>query len=281
MVSIKNNNAWQTAFAVAILVTVVAVALTGCAPDITETDFYSLHPDPATPVADIQTLGTNSDGSVEITLLAREDPHVGYNVLLVRASRQAVPITKATVQVVPRTGSLTAPLVSPALVEADVDGYLGVGAHFLQPKGTSQSWTVDVIVEDSGTTATVSFELSVVDSVWMQELPGSDDSDRVFVSWIRPQRPTTGNAPFEIAIHRQTTTGFAPVEDAAVDLYPYMDMGAGEGHSTPFVAPAHTDGASYVGRVNYIMSGGWDMTVRVRLASEPERSAVFAGFTVY
>ncbi len=61
-----------------------------------------------------------------------------------------------------------------------------------------------------------------------------------------------------------------------LDLYPYMDMGAGEGHSTPFLAPTHVGDGHYRGEVNFIMSGGWDMTVRMSGGEE----VIFKGFTV-
>jgi hypothetical protein len=276
------NNAWQLGFAIAILVTIVATGLVGCAPDITETDFYSLHPDPeSTDNQDLLVLGTQVVGEVEVTLLARAEPHAGVNELLVQATRQGTAITNATVQAVPRSEGRVSPLEAPFAAVADEDGYLRVPAHFLQRKGTTQQWTVDISIGTPLEATRASFDLVVIDSLWMQEFVHDQTGDVYFVSWIEPQRPATGDASFELAIYRLAEDGFVGINDATIDLYPYMDMGAGEGHSTPFKAPRHTSGALYTGRINFIMSGGWDMTVRLRVGQSAEQVVVFRGFTVY
>ncbi|NND69985.1 MAG: hypothetical protein HKN43_00240, partial [Rhodothermales bacterium] len=74
--------------------------------------------------------------------------------------------------------------------------------------------------------------------------------------------------------------GFIPVTDAQIDLYPYMDMGAGEGHSTPFEKPVHIGDGEYRGMVNFIMAGGWDMTVYVQRPLSAPDTVLFQGFIV-
>ena len=73
----------------------------------------------------------------------------------------------------------------------------------------------------------------------------------------------------------------AAVDGATVELYPYMDMGGGDGHSTPHSGPEALDGGRYGWDVNFIMSGGWEMTVTLSPPGEVDRVATFIGYTVY
>ena len=58
-------------------------------------------------------------------------------------------------------------------------------------------------------------------------------------------------------------------------------MGADQGHSTPYEAPVHTSNGRYKGSVNFIMSGGWDMTVFIQHTDMARDTVKFNGFIVY
>lgn len=252
----------------------------GCAPDISETDFYSLHPEEEVE-AEALTLGAQTVGAWELVLKARTAPHVGYNRLLIEATRGGTAVEEATVQLAPRRQGQTAPLYAPVTVQADAEGYLEAGAFFLQPKGDAQTWTVQMALEALGQSVVVDWDVTVRDSLWMQTLAHPLTGATYYLSWVQPARPITGEDVLIFAIHKATTTGFAPVRDVQLDVYPYMDMGAGEGHSTPYEAPQHDAGGLYRGTINFIMSGGWDLTLFVDHPSAPRDTVVFRGFTVY
>jgi hypothetical protein len=90
-----------------------------------------------------------------------------------------------------------------------------------------------------------------------------------------------GNNTFEVAVHRWTGADFVPVSDATASLSPYMDMGGGDGHSTPFTPPQALGGGRYRASVDFIMSGGWEMTVGLARPGAPAATVRFLGFTVY
>ncbi len=260
----------------------VLILVAGCAPDISETDFYSLHPDPdEVGPGTLVELGSETVDGVHVTLFAREAPHVGVNELYVRASEGGVVIDEATTSAVARVDSRSAPQQSSTAAKADDEDLLPVRVMFLQPKAESVQWQVEVRLGLGSKTVAAAFDVAVEDGLWMQELERPGDDSRYYVTWVAPVRPSTGDAPFELAIYRQTEDDFVPVEGAVLDLYPYMDMGAGEGHSTPYAAPVAVGGGRYVGKVNFIMSGGWDMTVYVQFGQDEQRTIVFGGFTVY
>jgi len=258
----------------------LAFSLTGCAPDIAETDFYSLHPEEEAEAV-IQTLGTQTVGDVELTLLARTQPYTGYNRFLLQAMQAGQALDEATIRLVPTRDGQTVPLETPASVQADADGYLEAGAFFLQPKGTEQTWNVGVELEAPGMSVEAAFTVTVRDSLWMQTVVDPQSETTYYISWVQPARPTTGEDVLEIAIHQTTDSGFVPVENARLDLYPYMDMGGGEGHSTPYDAPTHEARGFYRGTINFIMAGGWDLTLFLEQSQGERDAVVFKGFTVY
>lgn len=278
---VYNRSGWhRRQRAIGVALCMVALGLFGCAPDIGETDFYSLHPEEEVE-SEVLTLGTQTVGSWTLALKARTALHVGYNRLLIEAVQGDAPVEKATVQLTPRRQGQAAPLDAPVTVQADADGYLGVGAYFLQPKGDAQAWMIQMVLETQGQSVVADFDVTVQDSLWMQTLLHPETGATYYLSWVQPVRPTTGEDDLAFAIHEATTTGFVPVTDVQLDAYPYMDMGAGEGHSTPYEAPTHDANGLYRGQINFIMSGGWDLTLFIDHSSAPRDTVVFRGFTVY
>ncbi|GAB5520797.1 MAG: hypothetical protein RhofKO_30480 [Rhodothermales bacterium] len=252
--------------------------LTACAPDITETDFYQRHPDPSEAEApEVMPLAETTADGFTLTLAAREAPHAGYNRLLVKVAEGQTVVPSATVQFEATIGDRTAPVDAITTTEPDEDGFVEAGVYFLQPKGDAQTWQLNLTVAAEGRTAQAAFDVMVEDALWMQEI---DQDGPLYLSWVQPNRPVTGDDAYVLALHRPTGTGFEAVTDAALDLYPYMDMGGGDGHSTPFAAPTHRADGLYEGRVNFIMAGGWDMTVYVQRGGD-RAEVLFDDFIVY
>ncbi len=277
-----------TALALLILVVSAIVAVSGCSPDITETDFYRLHPDPeALEPPDIMSLGTVASAAYEIELGARTAPYAGRNQLLLRIRKSGAPVTAASLEARSTRTDLSAPTPGSVVEQstADDEGWMPMHALFLQRKGAEANWRLDVSVTVGNDTVPASFDLTVGDSLWLQEFVDATAGDVYYVAWINPIRPETGDADFELAVFRESAGEIVGVENGTLDLYPYMDMGAGEGHSTPYEAPTAKAGGPfrglYSGRVNFIMSGGWDMTVFLRIPGLPEQEVLFAGFTVH
>ncbi|MEM6646134.1 MAG: FixH family protein [Bacteroidota bacterium] len=254
------------------------VLLTACAPDITETDFYQRHPDPSElEPPEAMTIAESTADGFTLTLAAREALHAGYNRVLVKVVEGEAVVPFATVQLRATLGDRTAPVDRASVGEPDEDGFVEAGVYFLQPKGEAQTWALELAVAAEGRTVQTTFEVAVEDALWMQAL---DQDEPLYLSWVQPSRPVTGDDAYILALHRPTDTGFEAVTDAALDLYPYMDMGGGDGHSTPFAAPTHQAEGIYEGRVNFIMAGGWDMTVYVQRGSD-RAEVLFDDFIVY
>ena len=270
----------------------IMVCLQGCAPDIAETDFYQSHPDAVEIGETLIELGEQSKDGLTFRLLAPENLHTGYSTVWIDVQENGVAVPAGRMEVTPVWYTNLQAVVSPlATVSAskrtDEDRFEAV-PFFLQTAQDEGRWDLQVEYDVEGKTGTVDFTVDVQQDIWVQHVEadsdyaGSDyaDSD-YYVSWVLPVRPSTGNASIQFALHRLTDAGFIAIEDAVIDLYPYMDMGAGEGHSTPFEAPRHSGSGFYTGQINFIMSGGWDMTAYIQRPSAAPDTVVFRGFTVF
>ena len=258
----------------------LAVILYGCAPDITETEFFRGHPSGDTG-GSLIALGGITTGGLTFNVLAEDSLHFGHSPLLIEVVQGTDTLSSGSITVSSRWVTEDRILDMPdgdLVSSTNEEGQFETEAFFLQPSGEDGSWELVIDYDAAGVSGTVEMSVDVKPDIWIQYVGGSGD---YYVSWEKPEDPSTGNDDFEVSIIRITEDGLVPVTGAQIDLYPYMDMGAGEGHSTPFEPPVHTSDGHYKGMVNFIMSGGWDMTLYVTLdgAAEPDTVA-FTGFIV-
>ncbi len=265
-----------------VLACLLAAVLPGCVPDnLTDFDFKARQPPLPPPEATGDRLvGTAPAGPFGVELWAdRGGAHLGYNRLGFRLTRAGQPVADARLQVVvealdgPAAG-VAMPATDPA-ARADEGGFFRGDAFFLAPDTAAQRFALGVTVEGlDGATGTARFEVEARADRWMQRLDGW------LVSWVAPARPVVGRNLFEVAAHAWTGHDFAPAPGLAADLYPYMDMGGGDGHSTPFT-PAAMEAGRYRWNVDFIMSGAWRMTVFLTPPGGPRQAFHFRDFTVF
>lgn len=265
-----------------LIVIIGLVWMHGCAPDISETEFFSEHPEAVDAGSNVIELGQENSNGLTFRLLAPEALHIGYSTVWIEILNEGTKVGTGSVEVTPIWGNQFRALVSPfstvSASKVDEGERFEASPFFLQPVDEDGLWALHVDYNAAGKSGTVVFNVDVNEDIWVQHV---DTAEEYYVSWVLPVRPTTGNDVIQFAMHRLTESGFVAIEDADIDLYPYMDMGAGEGHSTPFEAPIHSGDGMYIGEVNFIMSGGWDMTAYIKRSASRQDTVVFKGFTVY
>ncbi len=253
--------------------------LAGCAPNITETNFFQEHPEDTNLEEMPIQLGIIRDGNLTITLTAPDSLQVGTRKVWLEATMDGAPLSSGSFTLLPRwiagTQIILSPLGETNLVPTDRSGYFEGTPTFIPPNGEEGSWQLEVTYEARGKSGQVIVPISIQPSIWVQYTDGYS------ISWVQPVRPVTGLDQIEFALHYLVNDRFLPLEDAIIDLYPWMDMGAGQGHSTPYEAPVHVQDGRYEGTVNFIMSGGWDMTVFIQRSGATQDTVTFKGFTVH
>lgn len=258
------------------------LVLAGCVPDnVADYDFKALQP-PAPPV---ELTGFALEGEAQAGFLTAElfanrgGAHLGYNQLQLRVAENGAAVTEARIRLDAQaltgpSAGLSVPIEQPSTT-AHPDGHFEAGAFLLHPDTTAQPFEITATIETlDGTTETLTFTVEARADLWVQQ------QGDLFASWVQPARPVVGQNPFEVAVYRWTGTAFEPVSGASADLYPYMDMGGGDGHSTPYGSFESAQNR-YRWNVDFIMSGGWEMTVLLTPAAGAEQTFRFIGYTVY
>jgi hypothetical protein len=90
----------------------------------------------------------------------------------------------------------------------------------------------------------------------------ASDSTKLFVTLIQPTTPKIGLNNFEISIHKKDMMDFPAVNDYTVEIEPTMPS---MGHGSPNnVNPVFTSMGHYVGKVNFTMTGLWNVKLTLK-----------------
>lgn len=166
------------------------------------------------------------------------------------------------------------PHTQPELAPED-DHYLKNRAIFIMPSGSMGSWTInfELLTQND---EIIAGEMPVeIGSSWKLNSVRKDDKV-YFITWYAPQKPVSGNNDLIFMVHtRESMMSFPPVTDAEMEVYPYMDMGSGSGHSTDFSNPVATGDGFYKGDINYSMSGTWTTSVELIVDNDTLPEVVF------
>ncbi|MFA5667908.1 MAG: FixH family protein [Balneolaceae bacterium] len=147
---------------------------------------------------------------------------------------------------------------------------------FSMPSGDMGSWTINfTITTKDGQTIEGSIEVNIASS-WRFTSVKDKDGKGYFITWAKPSVPKMGNNNLAILVHtKESMMSFPAVSDAEVIIYPFMDMGSGEGHSTNFTAPVSKGNGLYEGSINYSMSGTWTTSVQLVVANDTLPEVIF------
>lgn len=270
------------------LLIALPVIISGCVPDeLTDYDFKQFQPPSTLPVDKGNVLiGEQVASGIKVALYIDKGAHTGYNrigIMLIDAGSEvlldeALISLEATFEHDGNTWDV--PQENPASNSANLEGMFESSAFFLPPVPDAGTFALKITF-DAGNDrkGEVLFPLEVEESLWMQRVV--TPTGRYYASWVHPARPEVGQNLFEVALHQEVDGTYLPIENASLDLYPYMDMGGGDGHSSPYVAPKHASNGRYQGTVDFIMAGGWELSVYITLPSTIPDTVRFENYTVY
>ena len=190
------------------------------------------------PILEAEPISTTSIGGYSIELLSDETLATGFNQLYWRISKDGKLVEANSFSAVPimhmTSMSHSCPYTSPVL-QPEFEQVYSSSAHFIMPSGQIGYWEFQVSFttqQEELIEGTVAIEVA---SYWGLNSTQGSDGTRYFITWNKPSVPKSGNQDWELFIHkRESVMSFLPVTNAELSVYPYMDMGGGEGHSTPF-----------------------------------------------
>ncbi len=156
------------------------------------------------------------------------------------------------------------------------DNYFKGMAVFIMPGGEMGSWSINfTIVTENQETIEGTLAIDVASS-WKLTSVKDSAGDSYFISWVEPNDPVVGSNELTFLVHKRATMmSFPAFADAEVVIYPYMDMGGGQGHSTNFTAPSNKGNGVYEGDINYSMSGTWTTSVELVVANDTLPEVIF------
>jgi hypothetical protein len=126
------------------------------------------------------------------------------------------------------------------------------------------NWTLSVAVHNhlNGKAGTLTVPLQVMDpaKARIKSFNSLYDGSKYFVSLIEPVTPKIGINDMELAIYKKVSMMSYPADSSlSVQLTPEMPT---MGHGSPNnVNPIHTGNGHYKGKVNFTMTGLWQLNL--------------------
>ncbi|MBK8711165.1 MAG: FixH family protein [Niastella sp.] len=180
-------------------------------------------------------------------------------------------VDNANIQLTPMMdmGSMqhSSPFENPASVNA-VNHLFPCSVVFIMPS-TAGNWTVSVTVLVNGKLGTFSFPVTVVDPVksTLKSFTALNNGAKYFVALINPVKPHIGINDMEIAIYKKESMMSYPAENGfTILMEPEMPT---MGHGSPNnVNPIGIGNGHYKGKVNFTMTGLWQVNLEFMMGSE-------------
>ncbi|NND70008.1 MAG: hypothetical protein HKN43_00355, partial [Rhodothermales bacterium] len=134
-----------------------ALVVTGCAPDITDTEFFREHPLQA-PAGDVISITEGQFGDITFRILAADSLHFGHSSFLVEAERNGEVLDNGSLTVRTRwvTDSRLLPMPATSTISSvDEDGRYLSKAYFLQPVAETGIWEMSIDFDIGGSQGTL------------------------------------------------------------------------------------------------------------------------------
>lgn len=142
------------------------------------------------------------------------------------------------------------------------DGAVPFNVAFVMPSGEMGTWVLNVTLE--GKTVAVPVEVIQPEKPRLVSFTsGPDDNETsYFICLVDPREPQVGQNDLQLAIYkRESMFEWPPVEGLKVEMTPWMPS---MDHGSPNnVDPKDTGNGMYLGKVNFTMTGDWQIRLKI------------------
>lgn len=235
--------------------------------------------DSSDPQLDLIPLESTEVDGYTISLESENALETGANTMYWKVERDGDILTPQSISINPMmdmgTMQHSTPFDQPEIAPED-DRYFKNMAVFIMASGDMGSWDIGFdITLPTGETLTGTLPIEV-NSSWRLTSVRDANNTPYFITWLTPRKPVTGANDLRFMVHtRASMMSFPAAENVEMEVYPYMDMGGGTGHSTDFTAPGIVETGLFEGDINYSMSGTWTTSVTLTVDGETLPEAMF------
>ncbi len=216
---------------------------------------------------ELSEVATATENGITVTLYASEALFVGYNSITAKIEDANGTLLSGDVTVTPMMDMMDMSHSSPIEFPNGTtftDGAFDFSPVFVMPSGEMGAWRVDFDV--NGTTVSVPVEVASPEYARMVSFTSAmDEMTKYFVAYLGPKDPQVGQNDLEIAVFkRESMMEWPAVTDLEFALEPWM---VSMDHGSPNnVAPSHTADGHYMGKVNFTMTGDWQIRLTMSQA---------------
>ena len=234
--------------------------LTGCSDNKQATKLHLMK------IADV----TVDSAETIVSLYAEDSLQVGYNRVYIslKSTDDGHEVDDAHLMLMPMMDMTdmgmmhSSPYEMPS--EELIDGYFHGAVVFTMPSYDEGHWTltVDFHNHHNDKEGTAVFDLWINNSSDVKTFTAG--TDKYIMTLIDLKEPVVGLNDFEIGLYKkQTMMSFPPVTNATVVIEPTMpSMGHGSSNN---VNPVHTSNGHYLGKVNFTMTGDWQVAIEATI----------------
>lgn len=222
-----------------------------------------------TPSIDLNKVGEGylAGAATKLELYTEKNIETGFTPLYIAlydsASNKAVKSAAITVLPVMDMVSMkhASPVENPLSTTA-TGNLFPVNVVFTMPSGDAGSWTLTIKATVNGKAGELTLPVMVDEPRYsrLRTFTSLHDGSKYFIAYIEPSRPKVGVNEMEIAIYRKKTMMEFPADSSlTVTLTPEMPS---MDHGSPNnVDPVHMGKGHYKGKVNFTMTGLWQLNL--------------------
>lgn len=254
-----------------LLIATLLVTLGACKKKDNSTDPVTVQANETTTITLVKLGETNVPGAgAKAIVHAGREPEIGYNELFVafQDSIDGTQLSNGQMTLNPKMDMGSMQHGAPTENSADTstsNGYFKVPVIFTM-SGNSSQWSVGIqfINRKNGKTGLGVLPLAVKSSSapkFRSTVLTTENNTSLYICLVNPLKPKVGINDIEIVLHKKVNAWeYQPVNDYSVEIEPTMPS---MGHGSPNnVNPVITANGHYKGKVNFTMSGLWQIKLK-------------------
>lgn len=227
-------------------------------------------------------VATGDNGEIGVTILSSTELFVGFNTLSIDVNNliDNTSITDATITIMPMMHMMNMSHSCPVDNKTSTlneKGKYNFDVVFVMPSGDMGNWEITFKVEYGGKMQEVIVPVTVIqpdETKLISFVSELDQTTKYFVVLIDPKSPQVGGNDLEVSVYKKASMiDWPAVEGVSFELEPWMTS---MDHSSPNnIAPVDVGNGHYQGKINFTMTGDWEIRLTIKENSNVIGTPVF------